>query len=64
MAAAVMCEVRDSGHLVHPLAGRRLPGSALTTGRGPVLVNILADVIRTDTGAGGISQRAVLRLAD
>ncbi|GAA2314007.1 sensor histidine kinase [Streptomyces kunmingensis] len=42
----VICEVHDSGLLDDPLAGRRLPPREQRGGRGLLLVNVVADLVR------------------
>ncbi|ELS58899.1 sensor histidine kinase [Streptomyces viridochromogenes] len=49
----VVCEVRDGGHVRDPLAGRRPPARDQRGGRGLLLVNHLADLVRTHTGPEG-----------
>jgi anti-sigma regulatory factor (Ser/Thr protein kinase) len=56
------CEVRDTGHLTDPLAGRRPRPRRQRGGRGLLLVNSLADLVRTHTTAAGTTIRAMLRL--
>lgn len=54
----VVCEVRDRGTLGDPLAGRRpaLPGNP--RGRGLLLVNQIADLVRVFAGGEGTAIRA------
>ncbi|HVW41426.1 MAG TPA: sensor histidine kinase [Amycolatopsis sp.] len=54
----LVCEVRDQGALTDPLAGRRpaLPGQA--RGRGLLLVNELADLVRVHAAADGTAVQA------
>lgn len=42
----MVCEVRDGGRLDDPLAGRRPAGPRATRGRGLLLVNAIADLVR------------------
>ncbi|HKN96091.1 MAG TPA: sensor histidine kinase [Pseudonocardiaceae bacterium] len=56
------CEVRDTGHLTDPLAGRRPAPREQWSGRGLLLVNSLADLVRTHTTAAGTTIRALLNL--
>ncbi|MFJ9038544.1 anti-sigma factor RsbA family regulatory protein [Streptomyces sp. NPDC102406] len=42
----VVCEVHDAGLLDDPLAGRRLPAGDQRGGRGLLLVNVVADLVR------------------
>lgn len=58
----LICEVRDAGQLTDPLAGRRPPAPRQPSGRGLLLVNQLADLVRTHTGAHGTTIRALVRL--
>ena len=53
----VVCEVRDKGHLADPLAGRRPPVRDRGGGRGLLLVNLLADLVRVHTGPDGTAVR-------
>ena len=53
----VVCEVRDKGHLADPLAGRRPAARAQSGGRGLLLVNLVADLVRMHTGPGGTTVR-------
>ena len=48
----VVCEVRDPGPFPDPLAGRRPAGPDQPNGRGLLLVNDLADLVRVHTGDG------------
>ncbi|MFI7382883.1 anti-sigma factor RsbA family regulatory protein [Streptomyces sp. NPDC049813] len=43
----VICEVQDAGLIDDPLAGRRLPPREQHGGRGLLLVNVVADLVRT-----------------
>ncbi|SDK21308.1 sensor histidine kinase [Streptomyces indicus] len=45
----IVCEVRDAGHLDDPLAGRRPPPRGQVGGRGLLLVNVVADLVRVHT---------------
>ncbi|MDT0611218.1 anti-sigma factor RsbA family regulatory protein [Streptomyces lancefieldiae] len=54
-AGQVVCEVRDTGRLSDPLAGRRPPERGQIGGRGLLLVHHVADLVRvhtTDEGTG------------
>ncbi|NEB02397.1 anti-sigma factor RsbA family regulatory protein [Streptomyces sp. SID13726] len=53
----VLCEVRDKGHLTDPLAGRRPPVRDRCGGRGLLMVNLLADLVRVHTGPEGTTVR-------
>lgn len=58
----VVCDVTDSGQLTDPLAGRRACEPSQIGGRGLLLVNDLADLVRIYTGLGGTTVRVMLRL--
>ncbi|XVS60943.1 anti-sigma factor RsbA family regulatory protein [Actinosynnema sp. CA-299493] len=58
----VVCAVEDSGHLADPLAGRRPPAPGQAGGRGLLLVNQLADLVRTHTSPHGTTVYAFLNL--
>ncbi|MFD2421216.1 anti-sigma factor RsbA family regulatory protein [Amycolatopsis pigmentata] len=49
----VVCEVHDGGFLADPLAGRRPSPPGRLGGRGLLLVNELADLVRTYTSPSG-----------
>jgi len=49
----VVCEIRDSGHLTDPLAGRRPVDLSVDGGRGLLLANQLADLVRLYTSPHG-----------
>ncbi|MFF4797029.1 anti-sigma factor RsbA family regulatory protein [Streptomyces sp. NPDC001351] len=53
----VVCEVRDKGHLADPLAGRRPVPREQYGGRGLLMVNLVADLVRVHTGPGGTTVR-------
>jgi anti-sigma regulatory factor (Ser/Thr protein kinase) len=53
----VICEVSDAGQLTDPLAGRHPVAPDSLNGRGLLLVNLLADLVRTYTGPGGTTVR-------
>ncbi|CAL9453446.1 hypothetical protein SUDANB95_02474 [Actinosynnema sp. ALI-1.44] len=59
----LVCEVRDGGALSDPLAGRRLPEPGQLSGRGLLMVNDLADLVRLHTGPAGTTVRALLALS-
>ncbi|MCP9976377.1 ATP-binding protein [Actinomadura madurae] len=46
----VVCEVRDAGTITDPLAGRRPVDMSPYGGRGILMVNHLADLVRVHTG--------------
>lgn len=56
----VVCEVRDHGHLNDPLAGRRPPARDQLGGRGLLLVNSLAHLVRIHTGPDGTIVRCYI----
>ncbi|MFK4148249.1 anti-sigma factor RsbA family regulatory protein [Streptomyces sp. NPDC004065] len=53
----VLCEVRDAGRLDDPLAGRRPAVRGQRGGRGLLLVNLVADLVRVHTGGRGTTVR-------
>ncbi|MCX5258893.1 sensor histidine kinase [Streptomyces canus] len=53
----VVCEVRDRGHLTDLLAGRRPPSRGQHGGRGLLIVNLVADLVRVHTGPEGSTVR-------
>ncbi|MFI1163218.1 anti-sigma factor RsbA family regulatory protein [Streptomyces sp. NPDC020801] len=53
----VLCEVRDEGRLDDPLAGRRPAARDQRGGRGLLLVNLVADLVRAHTGQEGTTVR-------
>ncbi|WP_079277730.1 sensor histidine kinase [Streptomyces sp. CB03234] len=53
----VVCEVQDRGRLTDPLAGRRPAEPGQLGGRGLLLVNYLADLVRLHTAPGGTTVR-------
>ncbi|MFE9770609.1 anti-sigma factor RsbA family regulatory protein [Streptomyces sp. NPDC005931] len=53
----VLCEVRDRGRLTDPLAGRRPASRDQRGGRGLLLVNMIADLVRVHTGPEGTTVR-------
>ncbi|MGW8063697.1 anti-sigma factor RsbA family regulatory protein [Streptomyces ziwulingensis] len=52
-AGQVVCEVRDTGRLTDPLAGRRPPEPGQIGGRGLLLVHYVADLVRVHTTDDG-----------
>jgi anti-sigma regulatory factor (Ser/Thr protein kinase) len=56
----LVCEISDAGHLTDPLAGRRPAGLGTNGGRGLLLVNHIADLVRTHTTPQGTSIRLYL----
>ena len=53
----LICEVSDGGRLTDPLAGRRPVPSQRLSGRGMLLVNLVADLVRVHTGPVGTTVR-------
>ncbi|HEX2298543.1 MAG TPA: ATP-binding protein, partial [Pseudonocardiaceae bacterium] len=58
----LVCEVRDCGHITDPLAGRLPVERHQLSGRGLLLVNHLADLVRQHTGPDGTTMRIHLAL--
>lgn len=58
----LVCEARDVGLLIDPLAGRRPPSAGRPGPVGLFVVNALADLVRTHTSPGGTTIHAYLRL--
>lgn len=58
----VVCEVADPGTFADPLAGRRPADPDEPGGRGLLLVNDLADLVRVHTGTAGTRIRVLLRV--
>lgn len=59
----LVCTVEDTGQLTDPLAGRHLVGPDQHGGRGLLLVNLLADLVRCHTTPHGTAVHAFVRLA-
>jgi anti-sigma regulatory factor (Ser/Thr protein kinase) len=59
---ALVCEVRDRGHITDPLAGRRRPAAEASGGRGLWVATQLADLLQIRTGPRGSAVRLVMRL--
>jgi anti-sigma regulatory factor (Ser/Thr protein kinase) len=53
----VVCEVRDKGRLADPMAGRRPASRDQRGGRGLLMVNLVADLVRLHTGEAGTTVR-------
>ena len=53
----VVCEIADSGHITDPLAGRLPVRPDIPGGRGLLLINQIADLVRTCTTVGGTRTR-------
>ncbi|HET9875501.1 MAG TPA: sensor histidine kinase [Mycobacterium sp.] len=58
----VVCEASDSGRLDDPLAGRRVAAADAASGRGLLVVNALADLVRVHAAPSGTTIHAYLRL--
>ena len=56
--ASLICEVRDTGFIADPLVGRRPVTPDMPGGRGVLLVNQLADLVRVHTRPGGTTIQA------
>lgn len=53
----VICEVRDTGTITDPLAGRRMPSLNASGGHGLWLVNQVCDLVELRSDAGGTTVR-------
>jgi anti-sigma regulatory factor (Ser/Thr protein kinase) len=53
----VVCQLRDTGHITDPLAGRRPPSLASEQRRGLFLVNQLCDLVRIHSEPGATTVR-------
>lgn len=53
----VLCEVHDKGRLADPLAGRRPAARDQRGGRGLLMVNLVADLVRVHTDGEGTTVR-------
>jgi hypothetical protein len=58
----LVCQVRGSGHLADPLVGRRPETAGQIRGRGLLLVNQLADLVRVHTSPQGTTIEAQFTL--
>jgi len=58
----VACQVEDAGTLADPLAGRRLVAEHEKAGRGLLIVNRLADLVRVHAIDGSTTIRAYFRI--
>ncbi|MFI9648267.1 anti-sigma factor RsbA family regulatory protein [Streptomyces sp. NPDC052040] len=56
----IVCEVHDAGRLIDPLAGRRPQAPDRPGGRGLLLVNHVAELVRVHTGDPGTTIRFYL----
>ncbi|MBT2455777.1 anti-sigma factor RsbA family regulatory protein [Streptomyces sp. ISL-86] len=59
----LVCEVQDRGHIDDPLAGRRPARPEHPGSRGLLMVNAVADLVRTHTTAAGTTTRCYFGLA-
>ncbi|MEV0200490.1 anti-sigma factor RsbA family regulatory protein [Nonomuraea sp. NPDC050691] len=57
-ADRLVCEVADKGHITDPLAGREPVDPRIAGSRGLLIVNLLSDLVRVHTRAGGTRIRA------
>lgn len=57
----VVCEVHDRGRLTDPLAGRHPASRDLPHGRGLLMVNRIADLVRQRATGDGTTIRFYLR---
>jgi anti-sigma regulatory factor (Ser/Thr protein kinase) len=62
-AGTLLCEVRDSGRIAHPLAGRERPERGQVGGYGLWLANQLCDLVQVRAFAAGGAVRLHVRLA-
>ncbi len=53
----LVCEVRDGGHIVHPLIGREEPAPGQVGGHGMWLVNLVCDLVQVRSSASGSTIR-------
>ncbi|HEX6074043.1 MAG TPA: anti-sigma factor RsbA family regulatory protein [Micromonosporaceae bacterium] len=58
----LVVQVRDTGHITDPLAGRTVPARLDERGRGLFLVNMICDLVRLHTTAAGTTLRLHLAL--
>jgi anti-sigma regulatory factor (Ser/Thr protein kinase) len=58
----LICELQDAGTIADPLAGRRPVPAHVARGRGLLLANHLADLVRIHTGTGGTTVRIHVNL--
>jgi anti-sigma regulatory factor (Ser/Thr protein kinase) len=61
---AVVCEVRDAGHIDVPLAGRERPLAGRTGGRGMWLANQVCDLVQVRSNGQGSTVRLRMRLGE
>ncbi|SDM69146.1 sensor histidine kinase [Nonomuraea jiangxiensis] len=60
----LVCEVSDAGHITDPLAGRKPVDPRAAGSRGLLIVNLLSDLVRVHTGAGGTAVRVYFDIPD
>ena len=58
---SVICEIRDNGHISHPLVGRERPPADADGGRGLWMANQLCDLVQLRSNAGGTAVRLHMR---
>ncbi|MEU8245938.1 anti-sigma factor RsbA family regulatory protein [Nonomuraea sp. NPDC048916] len=58
----LVCEVSDTGHITDPLAGREPVDARIAGSRGLLIVNLLSDLVRVHTRAGGTTIRTYFDL--
>jgi anti-sigma regulatory factor (Ser/Thr protein kinase) len=58
---ALICEIRDTGHIADQLAGRRMPAPEAQTGRGLWLANQYSDLVELRSGPDGTTVRLYVR---
>jgi anti-sigma regulatory factor (Ser/Thr protein kinase) len=59
--AALVCEVRDDGHIEDPLVGRRRPPDDASGARGLWMANRLVDLLQLRSSAAGTTVRVHVR---
>lgn len=59
----LVCEVRDSGRIEDPLAGRGVPSDDIAGGHGLWIVNQLCDLVQLRSLESGVAVRVHMRLA-
>jgi anti-sigma regulatory factor (Ser/Thr protein kinase) len=62
-AGAVVCEVRDGGHIPKPLVGREEPAAGQVGGHGIWLVNLVCDLVQVRSSADGSTVRMKMSVA-
>ena len=53
----LVCEVRDTGHILHPLIGREEPAIGQVGGHGIWLVNLVCDLVQVRSSENGSTVR-------